>query len=833
MANYNELKPFRFWCQKILPLVYDDSLSYYELLCKVVDYLNKTIDDVNTVVSEFGTLEGKFGELKSYVDWYFDNLDVQEEINNKLDQMAADGSLTDLIADYVDPLIAAQNAQIQAFITQITGRMDEQDAYNAVTRGMLSQAYGAPTPFDNIDDVPDGVGIYVYIGTTTATFTAGHWYYIAKDTAEQFLDIVDGGVYQAAALQTDTTLTITGMAADAKATGDKIAALKTDLELITEEEYMQYDSALPADIWQGAVRTASYARTVYKNITGLTSVTVTKQAGRIFTIGFSTNNPTNGTVLSNVITDNTADIITADVPSGANYVAAYVWNSNVDTLTADEMLATVKINPVLSAIDVVARNDISMLDDYIDNINKNTDFRAENATQYKTANLFDGVLYDGYMSANGTVYEGNYKYTSPIDVHDHIGDTITAYNLGLQKYLRFVCVLNESGTVVESLGTNTNALTYTVPVGAYYIIISFVGASVTSPYMMVSAINETIYVPHNNDWLINKYKPVVGDICIPKPEQMQSASLANTERLTGSENSVKRLGTYILYCKPGVLTDDNYIIMGKNGTMGYAVGVSATKWAWFINDVYQGGGTHGLTIKDYLMIVVNKIPETGTVLTIYTNGGTYTRTNTSWADNHGAPYVFNNSGATITDVKMTWASAALRSRNWFFGDSYVSIATTRWPKYIYDLGFGDNLLINGYPGEQSQAGYSDLLNCIKLGMPSLMAWCFGMNDADSGSINATWLAHVNAFLEICRLYNITPILATIPCCPLADHQYKNAWVRSSGYRYIDFASAVNVSQDSSTWYTGMLSNDNIHPTEQGAIALATQVLVDVPELLIK
>lgn len=33
-----------FWCQKVLPLVYDDSLSYYELLCKVVDKLNEMVD---------------------------------------------------------------------------------------------------------------------------------------------------------------------------------------------------------------------------------------------------------------------------------------------------------------------------------------------------------------------------------------------------------------------------------------------------------------------------------------------------------------------------------------------------------------------------------------------------------------------------------------------------------------------------------------------------------------------------------------------------------------------------------------------------------------------
>ena len=46
-GEYIDLKPFRFWCQKILPLAYDDSLSYYELLCKVVDYLNNSMEDIN------------------------------------------------------------------------------------------------------------------------------------------------------------------------------------------------------------------------------------------------------------------------------------------------------------------------------------------------------------------------------------------------------------------------------------------------------------------------------------------------------------------------------------------------------------------------------------------------------------------------------------------------------------------------------------------------------------------------------------------------------------------------------------------------------------------
>lgn len=90
MDKYNDLKPFRFWCQKILPLVYDDELSYYELLCKVVDYLNKTMENVTY-------LHDEFVKLKDFVDNYFKNLDVQDEINKKLDEMAKDGTLTRIL----------------------------------------------------------------------------------------------------------------------------------------------------------------------------------------------------------------------------------------------------------------------------------------------------------------------------------------------------------------------------------------------------------------------------------------------------------------------------------------------------------------------------------------------------------------------------------------------------------------------------------------------------------------------------------------------------------------------------------------------------------------
>ena len=101
MGNYKTLQPFRYWCQKVLPLVYDNSLSYYELLCKVVDYLNKAMEDVETLYGDVTNLHTAYVELQSYVNNYFSTLDVQQEINNKLDNMANNGTLTSILYGFI------------------------------------------------------------------------------------------------------------------------------------------------------------------------------------------------------------------------------------------------------------------------------------------------------------------------------------------------------------------------------------------------------------------------------------------------------------------------------------------------------------------------------------------------------------------------------------------------------------------------------------------------------------------------------------------------------------------------------------------------------------
>lgn len=117
LGDYKTLQPFRYWCQKVLPLVYDDSLSYYELLCKVVDYLNKTMEDVETLHGDVTNLHTAYVELQGYVNNYFASLDVQQEINNKLDQMAISGELTNLLEPFF--------TNLQNNITDLISRMNE------------------------------------------------------------------------------------------------------------------------------------------------------------------------------------------------------------------------------------------------------------------------------------------------------------------------------------------------------------------------------------------------------------------------------------------------------------------------------------------------------------------------------------------------------------------------------------------------------------------------------------------------------------------------------------------------------------------------------------
>lgn len=101
--------PFVRFVASAVPMVFDNSLSYYEALCALWKWMQDNLVDVinnNASVTEqyieydLHTRE-LFLELQNYVDTYFDNLDVQDEINNKLDAMAEAGTLQEIITSYI------------------------------------------------------------------------------------------------------------------------------------------------------------------------------------------------------------------------------------------------------------------------------------------------------------------------------------------------------------------------------------------------------------------------------------------------------------------------------------------------------------------------------------------------------------------------------------------------------------------------------------------------------------------------------------------------------------------------------------------------------------
>ena len=159
-----DLKPFKAWFQKTLPLVYDDSLTYQELLYKLIAKINEVVESQNQTNENFDELYALFIQLKEYVDNYFKNLDVQEEINNKLDEMVADGTLDKIINEQI---FGELNDRIDK-LEKSGGVVVSVKKWGAVGDGVTDDTTAFITCFNEITEnnilyIPHG--IYVINGT--------------------------------------------------------------------------------------------------------------------------------------------------------------------------------------------------------------------------------------------------------------------------------------------------------------------------------------------------------------------------------------------------------------------------------------------------------------------------------------------------------------------------------------------------------------------------------------------------------------------------------------------------------------------------------------------
>ena len=232
---------------------------------------------------------------------------------------------------------------------------------------------------------------------------------------------------------------------------------------------------------------------------------------------------------------------------------------------------------------------------------------------------------------------------------------------------------------------------------------------------------------------------------------------------------------------------------------------------------------HGLTLSKFIKFAFTVGNDGIAKVTLSTLGGVFTA-NMQGTNEWNFKAFLRTAGQALSNITMTCASKDFQNSVWAFGDSYFGIATNRHNYYLKEWGYF-NFLLNGLAGQGGAGAYSDLLRCLNFGTPKYILWFLGMNDSD-----ASYLSNLNSLTAYCESKGITLVIATIPTTPTQNKETIKSYVLASGLRYVDFYKAMGTNS-SGVWYSGYLNSDNVHPDAPGAKALASQVLVDFPEIM--
>lgn len=312
------LSPFANWCCRTginvgtLNSQFADSKDIYQAMCWIVNYLeNNVISSVNENIDKVEELESLYTQLKNFVEHYFDNLDVQNEINIKLDAMAEEGTLGDILGVFFEktyqPVIESQNANI----ANINGRVDQ------ISTKINDIVSLNPIPVSSVEAMSDHSKVYLLT-------TNGHWYYWNTSTSS----FTDGGAYQSAiSTEIDDS--------NIKYKGITPASLKeyTTINLATDFGNSNFGKHLGMSIQpSGAIQTGltnnyvTYEFIIPKN--SFISVNKADVTNR-FRIGLSTTRPVNGTTVD-VVSDNASLTNVSLFTGNYSWIAIQISNNSED-----------------------------------------------------------------------------------------------------------------------------------------------------------------------------------------------------------------------------------------------------------------------------------------------------------------------------------------------------------------------------------------------------------------------------------------------------------------------------------------------------------------------
>ena len=381
VAEYHNQSKLRFWCQMVLPLVYDDSLSYMELLNKVVSYLNNCIQDVGNCETNIESLLEAFVNLQDYVNEITE--DISPLIEEKIDEMIESGEFGEILAD--------------ALATVVSPEYDSTENY---------------VPLNYV--IKDGQ-LYCCTANTTGEWDSTKW---RETTVGDELNTLMQKVYSlnAGDVSFDPTETYAS-----GTVGNKLKNLTAnDVEYNSSQTYNNATVGKELSNLNGAINSkAEYVD--LGSISSATYPTIPAQIERAFSIIAITNKPVvfhytcngewSGIAYKYAFQNKSYGFIYT-----SNFVASYIGYISADTFTCDQIAKEGEIANKLDYIDLGAISG-SAYKDIIENaFNAITIYDKPVSIKFSSGGIWSGIAYK-YSNVNyGTIYA-----TYPVDRISYFG----------------------------------------------------------------------------------------------------------------------------------------------------------------------------------------------------------------------------------------------------------------------------------------------------------------------------------------------------------------------------------------------------------------------------
>lgn len=158
LKKYDGIPYLRFWCQKVLPAVYDQSLSYYEVLCKLAAFLNKMLEELEKMQDNIDALHKAYKDLQDWVnaeiarfeahmEQHFD--DLTQELWNRFEEYKnnTNTTLQQWFNDYATNTTNNLNKKFNDFVNNANTRIDQM--FNTYTSSTNNEFNTWKTDFTN------------------------------------------------------------------------------------------------------------------------------------------------------------------------------------------------------------------------------------------------------------------------------------------------------------------------------------------------------------------------------------------------------------------------------------------------------------------------------------------------------------------------------------------------------------------------------------------------------------------------------------------------------------------------------------------------------------